>query len=157
MDKRFSKNSESVEKVCNDLGYKLIAFDPEWAITEVRMEVNSDIPVIWKRNMLGKHMTIPDEFMATIALLLGYDWQFDYQDTDDDLKESIKSLEILKEHVSSPTDIEIIAEECDACKDILDEIKESKKKDLEECKERLKSLKFVLGTRQKLREWSKVL
>jgi hypothetical protein len=156
MDKRFLKNSESAENVCNDLGYKLIAFEPDWAITEVQMEVSMNAPVIWKGNMLGKHMTIPDEFMATIALLLGYDWQFEYQNTDNDLKESIKGLEILKGHVSSPTDIEMIAEKCDMCKDILDEIKESKKKDLEEYEERLKSLKFVLRTRQKLREWNNV-
>jgi hypothetical protein len=155
MDDRFLKNSESVRKVCKDLGYKLISFDPNWGITEVITEVPDDVPVVWKRDMLGNHMTIPDDFMATVALLLGYDWQFEYQNTDDDFKESIKSLEILNKNVSSPTDMEVIAESSGVCKDILDEIKESRKRDMEDCHDRIKSLKFILGTRQRLREWNR--
>ena len=155
VDKRYLKNSESVIKVCKDLGYRLTGFDPDWSIFEVRTEVPDDDSVIWKDGMLGNCITIPDEFMATIALLLGYDWQFGYQETDVDFKESIKSLEILRKNISSPSDIERVAEDSGLYKDILDSIKESRKKDLEDCEERLRSLRFILGKRKKLRTWGK--
>lgn len=155
VDKRYLKNSESVENVCKDLGYKLNGFDPDWVIYEIRTEVPDGNNVVLKRGMIGNSIIIPDEFMATIALLLGYDWQFGYQDTDVDFKESIKSLEILRGNISSPSDVEIVAKDSGMYNDILDKIKESREKDLEDCQERIKSLRFILGKRQKLRDWKK--
>ena len=155
VDKRYLKNSESVENVCKDLGFKLNGFDPDWVIYEIRTEVPDGNNVVLKRGMIGNSIIIPDEFMATIALLLGYDWQFGYQDTDVDFKESIKSLEILKRNISSPSDVEIVAKDSGMYNDILDKIKESREKDLEDCQERIKSLRFILGKRQKLRDWKK--
>lgn len=155
MDKRYLKNCESVTKICKDLGYKLTGFDPDWSVSGIRAEVPDEDNVVWKSDMLGNCITIPDEFMATIALLMGYDWQFGYQDTDVDFKDSIESLETLKKNISLPTDIEVIAKSSGMCKDVLDKIEESRKKDLEDCQKRLKNLMFILGTRQKLRAWKK--
>jgi hypothetical protein len=155
VDKRYLKNSEIVKKICKILGYRLSGFDPDWAIFEVRTEVPNDGSVIWKDGMFGNCITIPDEFMATIALLLGYDWQFEHQDTDVDFKESIRNLEILRENIASQSDIERVAEDLGTYKDILDMIRESRKKDLEDCEEKLRSSRFIIGKRKKLREWGK--
>lgn len=71
------------------MGYRLSGFDPDWSINEIMTDVPDDDNVIWKNGMIGNNIIIPDEFMGKIALVLGYDWQFGYQYTDADFKESI--------------------------------------------------------------------
>lgn len=66
-------------------------------------------------------------------------------------------MEVLKKNISSKSDIEVFAKSSGVCNDILSKIEVSREKDSDDCEERLKSLRFILGTRQRLRRCKKDL
>ena len=142
---RYDKNVSSVRKICKELGFILNGSCPDWYMYTDKTKHNTII--------------VPDDFMAHIALLFGYDWDFGYQNRDEDLENSIKFLKGNIEIVSQDTAIEKIAKKFNIVdKELqinIDSLKETHKKQIEEYEEKIKNLKFILETRNNLREKKK--
>ena len=73
---RYDKNAYLVHKVCDFLGYKLLEGCPDWGV------------VAGQRKLI-----VPDDFMASIALLLGHKWEFGVHDGDQDYIEQAEFFE----------------------------------------------------------------
>lgn len=143
--KRYDDNAPSVQEICKKLGFILSGGCPDWHI----------YTSITKENTV----TVPDDFMAHLALLFGYAWDFGYQNRDEDLKESIKHLKGNIKIVSRESAIEKIVKEINIIDEKIqiniDNLKEMHKKQTQEYKEKIKNLETILEIRQKLRKYNK--
>ena len=164
---RWMKNAERVREICKMMGFRLIGFDPSWSIAEGTVEIPKNPLIVWARDSLGKYMQIPDEFMAMVSLSMGYGW--DFEETDEDLKEAIGHLESMAKAMSKTSDREnanniLIINQANSKKgkgrkkremlNINAELKAMREADVSDYKQRAKSLNSILETRKRLRDWS---
>lgn len=75
-----AKNAESVRKICEILGYRLLVFNPNWTLIPIDERLPKSLTEALANQMLGYYETIPDNFMGRIALAMGFDWEFQLQD-----------------------------------------------------------------------------
>lgn len=144
---RYDKNAPSVHKVCEELGFKLNSGCPDW--------------IIYIDNTRQGTVTVPDDFMAHLALMFGCPWDFGYQNRDEDIEESIKHLKGNMKIISEKSLIEKMVKKFNIVdkeiQTLLDSLKEMHKKQIKEYEEKIKNLKFILGTRNNLRERRRIL
>lgn len=163
IEDRWMKNAERVREICKTMGFKLVGFDPSWSITQGNAKLPNDPLMTWANNSIGLYMQIPDEFMATVSLMMGYGW--DFNDSDENLKDSISQLDSMVKLFSKPSDAETFASALTSkngngknAKKLISinaELKNMREADIQDYKQRIEKLKFVIETRNKLRNWSK--
>jgi len=156
---RWMKNAERVREICKTMGFRLVGFDPSWSIVQGNVKMPKNPLVVWANDSIGRYMQIPDEFMANTSLMMGYGW--DFEESDEDVKKSITQIESMLKAISEPYDCEtpIKKSKKGKGKEVLynlhAEIKEMREADIQEYKQRIKRLNYVLETRKNLRDWSK--
>lgn len=71
MDKKYENNLPVVEKIAELFGLRILSFNPGWRFEPIYDEV-------W----LGQYRSyeVPNDFLGKLALILGYEWEFDYND-----------------------------------------------------------------------------
>lgn len=144
-EERYDRNAPSVHKVCNELGFKLSGGCPDW---NIYVDITREGTV-----------SVPDDFMAHLALMFGQQWDFGYQNRDEDLENSIRFLKGNIKIISQEASIEKIAKKFNIVdKELqinIDKLKEMNEIQIKEYKEKIKNLEFVLETRKRLREYQK--
>lgn len=83
MDKKYEHNYPTVKKIADLLGLRLLSFNPSWRFEPIYDEV-----------FLGQYSqgyVIPDDFIGKLALILGYDWEFECND--EEVGKEIEKLE----------------------------------------------------------------
>lgn len=151
---RWIKNTESVRKICGVLGFKLIGFDPSWSIVEVRVKIPDGMLQVWANDRLGRYLQIPDDFMAYLALLMGYAWEF--ENTDKDLVKVKMEFETLAKTLSKFPVVKEMNKKGKKDKrleTINTELRNMRELDVREYKQRADNIQFILDTRKKIREW----
>lgn len=155
-DKKYKHNYPTVKKIAELLGLRLLSFNPSWCFEPIYDDV-----------CLGQYSqgyVIPDDFIGKLALILGYDWEFDYND-----KEVGKEIEKLEAHLR---DIQLRSEETteshehilslikdipesderkSSIKDSMESIQEYNKSSMDNAEKYLSGKKKVLEIRNKLK------
>jgi len=144
-EERYDRNASSVQKVCEELGFILCGGCPDWSICKDKTMENT--------------FTVPDDFMAHLALMFGQPWDFGYQNRDGDLEASIKYIKGNIKIISQNTAIEKIVKKFNMIdKELqinIDSLRDMHKKQIKEYEEKIKNLESILETRKILREYQK--
>lgn len=143
---RWLKNAESVRKICEKMGYRLISFDPDWSISEITNEPQKCVLQAMTDDALGRNILISDDFMGRIALMMGLDWTF--LQTDDEIIDSIQYIKNLKKGSISRQEMwQNVFKDKKMINE--DEIFET---EIKGCDNKIRSLECILNIRQNLKE-----
>lgn len=105
---RYLENSAIVRKIANKFGFKLSAFDPNWTLVKKLTEIptnqkEEELDVIININL--EKFRVSDEFMGRLAIFLGYDWNFEFNDIQFE-----EQLEYNKRHIDDIDHLELNSE-----------------------------------------------
>jgi hypothetical protein len=156
MDKKYECNYPIVKCIAELFGLRLLSFNPGWRFEPIYDEV-----------YLGQYSqgySVPNDFIGKLALILGYDWEFECDDEEvgKEVKKSETRVRDLRlrsdeadefyEHMSSVIkDIPESDEKKLSIKASMESIQEYNKSSINDAEKYLARKKKVLEIRNKLR------
>lgn len=157
---RYIKNAESVRKIAELFGLRLLSFDPDWTFAVFVVE-DSNQPrfafEVVSQSMLSNY-NIKDDFMGKVAILMNLPWEFD--PSDEELKSNVdtyngmiydigKYRPVVPEDLKSDSECKEKIEHIESMMDSLD--KQSK----EEFQSKLNRVNTILTIREGLKNYMK--
>jgi len=155
IDKKYEHNFPVADEIAELLGLRILSFNPGWHFEPI-------YDVVW----LGQYRSyeVPNDFLGKLALILGYEWEFEYNDeeTRQEIAKSeahtrdlqLRSEEAIESHEHILDLIKDTPESDESkleIKDSMKSIQEFNKRSLDDAEKCLARKKKVLEIRNRLR------